>query len=76
MLVRHVTPLYTPPELTQKAPNKAPVSKELTVESIAPRPVAEGARARACREAGITGRSGALAPPPPPSIAQASRSRW
>ncbi|MES1260087.1 MAG: TonB family protein [Acidobacteriota bacterium] len=39
LLVRHVTPLYTPPELTQKAPNKTPLSKELTVESIAPRPV-------------------------------------
>ena len=38
-LVTHVTPLYTPPELTQKAPNKAPLAKELTVESIAPRPV-------------------------------------
>ncbi|MCU1327455.1 MAG: TonB family protein [Bryobacterales bacterium] len=38
LFVRHVTPLYVPPELTQKAPNNAPVSKELTVESIAPRP--------------------------------------
>jgi TonB family protein len=38
ILVRHVTPLYTPPELTQKAPNKALVSKEMSVESIAPRP--------------------------------------
>src|SRR5215472_618593 len=36
--VRHVTPLYTPPELTQKAPNKGPVKKELTLESIAPHP--------------------------------------
>jgi TonB family protein len=38
-LVRHVTPLYVPPALTQKAPNKAPPAKELSVESIAPRPV-------------------------------------
>jgi len=38
LFVAHVTPLYIPPELTQKAPNKAPVSKELSVESIAPRP--------------------------------------
>jgi len=38
LFVEHVTKLYTPPELTQKAPNKTPVSKELTVESIAPRP--------------------------------------
>ena len=37
-LVRHVTPLYTPPELTQKAPNKGPVKKELTLVTIAPRP--------------------------------------
>ena len=36
--VRHVTPLYTPPELTQKAPNKGPVKKELTLETIAPHP--------------------------------------
>jgi len=33
-----VIPLYIPRELTQRAPNKAPVSKELSVESIAPRP--------------------------------------
>jgi TonB family protein len=41
VFVPHVTPLYIPPELTQKAPNKAPLAKELTVESIAPRPVVE-----------------------------------
>ena len=35
----HVTPIYTPTELTQKAPNKDKISKELTAESIAPRPV-------------------------------------
>lgn len=38
MLVQRVTPLYTPPELTQKAANKVPISKELSVESIPPRP--------------------------------------
>lgn len=32
------TPLYIPTELTQKAPNKDKLSKELTVEAIAPRP--------------------------------------
>ena len=37
-LVRHVTPLYIPPELTQKAPNKDKVKKELALETIAPRP--------------------------------------
>jgi TonB family protein len=36
--VRHVTPLYTPPELTQKEPNKGPVKKDLALETIAPRP--------------------------------------
>jgi TonB family protein len=34
-----VTPLYIPTELTQKAPNKGKLSKELTVEAAAPRPV-------------------------------------
>lgn len=34
-----VTHLYTPTDLTQKAPNKGKVSKELTVEAIAPHPV-------------------------------------
>jgi TonB family protein len=35
--VRHLTPLYIPPELTQKAPNKD-VRKDLTLETIAPHP--------------------------------------
>jgi TonB family protein len=34
----HVTPLYIPTELTQKAPNKGKISKELTVEASTPRP--------------------------------------
>lgn len=38
ILVRHVTPLIIPPDLTQKAPNKGPVKKDLTLESIAPHP--------------------------------------
>jgi TonB family protein len=34
------TIIYDPPtQLTQKAPNKKPTSKELTVEAVAPRPV-------------------------------------
>jgi TonB family protein len=37
--VKHVTPLYMPPELTQKAPNKTPPKKELVLESIAAKPV-------------------------------------
>jgi TonB family protein len=38
-VVRHVTPLYIPKDLTQKAPNNGKLEKELTLESIAPRPV-------------------------------------
>jgi TonB family protein len=38
-LVKHVTPLYLPPQLTQKAPNKTPLKKELTLESIAAKPI-------------------------------------
>lgn len=38
--VIQVTHIYfTPTELTQKAPNKGKLSKELSVESIAPRPI-------------------------------------
>src|SRR5437763_6768938 len=36
--VVHVTPLYTPTDLTQKAPNKGKVSKELSAEAVVPRP--------------------------------------
>ena len=49
----HVTPLYIPTDLTQKAPNKAKLSKELTLEAIAPRPVvAKSSVSRPCGEAG------------------------
>jgi TonB family protein len=34
-----VTPLYTPTDLTQKAPNKGKISKELTVAAAQPRPI-------------------------------------
>jgi TonB family protein len=37
--ITRVTPLYIPPDLTQTAPNKGKLSKELSVEAIAPRPV-------------------------------------
>ena len=34
-----ITPLIEPPtELTQKAPNKGPIAKEVTVEALQPRP--------------------------------------
>jgi TonB family protein len=36
--VRHVTPIFIPTDLTQKAPNKEKIQKEMTVEAIAPRP--------------------------------------
>jgi TonB family protein len=38
-LVRQVTPLFLPPELTQKAPNKTPPKKDLVLESIKAAPV-------------------------------------
>lgn len=64
IFVRHVTPLYIPRELTQKAPNKEPVKKELTLESIAPRPVLKApAPARKPAEP-------AKAMPPPPQVAR------
>jgi TonB family protein len=35
----HITPLIEPPtELTQKAPNKGPIAKEVSVEALQPRP--------------------------------------
>jgi TonB family protein len=37
--ILHVTPLVAPTDLTQKAPNKGKLNKELTVEAIAPRVV-------------------------------------
>jgi TonB family protein len=49
--VKHVTPLYLPPELTQKAPNKTPVKKELVLESIAPRPILKAPSAPAAKRA-------------------------
>jgi TonB family protein len=55
---RHVTPLYIPTELTQKAPNKGKLSKELTIAAIPPRPVIKSPTpAPAPRPA---------SPPPPP----------
>src|SRR4051794_2266665 len=63
MFTRHVTPLVTPPELTQKAPNKTPVRKEMVLETIAPRPAVKApAPAPAARAA--------VPPPPPPLVAR------
>ncbi len=70
VLVPHVTPLYTPPDLTQKAPNKAPLAKELTVESIAPRPMLKSpAPAPAAQKAPPA--KAVVAPPAPQIVAQA-----
>ncbi len=61
----HFTPLYTPTELTQKAPNKAKLSKELTVEAIPARPVVKTpAPAPRVKQA-------PLPPPPAPQVARA-----
>jgi TonB family protein len=64
--VKHVTPLYLPPELTQKAPNKTPVKKELTLESIAPRPILKAPSAPAAKQAAAAKQM----PPPPVQVAQ------
>jgi len=37
--VLHLTHLYIPTDLTQRAPNKGQITKEITAEQIAPRPV-------------------------------------
>jgi TonB family protein len=38
LYVPHIVPLYIPKDLTQKAPNKGPVAKVMTVPPIAPKP--------------------------------------
>jgi TonB family protein len=65
IFVRHITPLYTPPELTQKAPNKTPVKKELTLETIAPRPVLKSPAPAAAGKPAQPVKT-----PPPPQIAE------
>ncbi len=65
VLVRQVTPLFIPPDITQKAPNKAPLAKELTVESIAPRPVL---KSPAPAPAAAKPQESAKASPPPPQF--------
>jgi TonB family protein len=56
------TPLYIPTDLTQKAPNKGKLSKELSVEAIAPRPVLKAPTPAPAPKS---------APPPVPQIARA-----
>ena len=60
-----VTPLYTPTELTQKAPNKGKVSKELTVAAAEPRPIFKPPSTPAPAKK-VT----ASAPLPPPQVAK------
>lgn len=63
-----LTHLYTPRDITQKAPNKGEVSKELSVEAIAPRPMVKApAPAPAAKQPAPTRQ---FAPPPPAQTAQ------
>jgi TonB family protein len=61
-----VTPLYIPTELTQKAPNKGKLSKELTVEAAASRPAVKPAAPPPPVKPAPRS-----APPPPPQVAKA-----
>jgi TonB family protein len=68
--VPRVTHLYLPKELTQKAPNKQPVSKELSVEAIAPRPILRApSPAPAARKGSVTPPAAPPPPTPPPEAA-------
>ncbi len=59
----HVTPVFEPTDLTQPIPNKGPISKEITAEAIAPRPLIKTpAPAPAARQGPVP----TPAPPPPP----------
>jgi TonB family protein len=61
-IVHRVTPLYIPPELTQKAPNKGKLDKDLRLESIAPHPTV-----KIPAPAAPAKRVQAAAPTPPPA---------
>jgi TonB family protein len=62
----HVVHLYTPTDLTQKAPNKSPLSKELTVQAIPPHPeIKAPTPAPAAKKA-----SPPIPFPPPPRVAK------
>jgi TonB family protein len=68
----HVTPVFEPTDLTQTAPNKGPISKEITAEAIAPRPLIKSPS-----PAPAAARPAPAPTPPPPSapppvVAQAS----
>jgi TonB family protein len=66
---RRVTPLFIPRDLTQKAPNKEPVSKELTIASIVPRPAIKvPSPAPAAKQAPVAAPQAAPPPPKPAPI--------
>jgi TonB family protein len=60
----HVTPVFEPTDLTQTAPNKGPVSKEITAEAIAPRPLI---KSPSPAPAAARPASAPTPPPPPPA---------
>lgn len=62
----HVVHLYTPSDLTQKAPNTGKLSKELTLQAIAPHPAI-----KAPSPAPSARRAAPPAPLPPPRVARA-----
>ncbi|MBI1898790.1 MAG: TonB family protein [Acidobacteria bacterium] len=68
-----VVPLIAPPaQLTQRAPNRGPLSKDFTVESIAPRPESlRSPSAGAAAPSGRTARKFSLPSPRPPAPAAA-----
>ncbi len=64
-VIQHVTPLYIPVELTQKAPSTGKIAKELTLESIAPHPAIKSPTPAAQAKRQI-----AALPPPAAPVAQ------
>jgi TonB family protein len=63
-----ITHLYTPQDITQKAANKGPLSKELSVEAIAPRPVVKAPAPAPAAKQPAPARQ--FAPPPPVETAR------
>ena len=71
--VPNITHLYLPPELTQKAKNKQPITKELTAESIAPRPQLRAPAPAPAAQKGAAAPVVAAVPPPAPPPPPAPR---
>jgi TonB family protein len=69
----HVTTVSESNDLTQTTPNKGPISKEIGLESIAPRPqIKSPSPAPAATQAPPPAPVPAAAPPPPPQAAEAT----